>query len=108
MFVAVVCWEEKVGVDAGVGELKNGNDSRGLVVVCGLASGEARRLLAIEGVAALGGAAGLAGFSDDAFGDGDVREISTVAGGALASTVADMAAGKLDRQFPKISKQRKS
>jgi len=98
VFVAV-----SVGVDPGVGALEKGNPSRWWWLLCGLASGGVavkRRLLAIEGADSLGGAEGVADFSDGALGVGAVIETCTIAGGALTSAGADMAAGKLGRQIP--------
>jgi len=62
-----------------------------------------RRPLPIEGGAnSLGGAEGAADLSDAALGVGAFMETCTVAGDEFVSAGADMAAGKLGRQFPNI------
>lgn len=75
-------------------------------LLCELASGEIigrRRPLPIEGAAdSLGGAEGAGDLSDAAVGVGAFMETCTVAGDEFASADADMAAGKLGRQFPNI------
>jgi hypothetical protein len=95
-----------VGVDPGVGALEKGNDSHWWwllgELVCGEIAGR-RRPPPIESADSLGGADGAADFSDGVLGVGAVTETCTVARGAFTSASADMAAGKLGRQFPNIA-----
>ena len=99
-----------VGVDPGVGALEKGKESRWLWLLCELESGEImgrRRPPPIEGGAnSLGGTEGAADLSDAVLGVGAFMETCTVAGDEFVSAGADMAAGKLGRQFPKNRRER--
>jgi len=56
----------------------------------------------IESSDSLVGVEGVADFPDGALGVNAAKETCTAAGGAFASACADMAAGRLGREFPTI------